>query len=93
MQRNVNDKIINYLIQYKPNRIGIFGSYARNEDNSESDIDIFIDIPGKISLFDLGGIKYDLSEILKRPVDIVTENGLNKRIRNSVLKDLKIIYE
>lgn len=93
MQGSVNKKIIDYLIRYKPNRIGIFGSYARNEDNSNSDIDILIDFKDKISLFDLGGIKYELSEILNRPVDIVTENGLNKRLRNSVMKDLKIIYE
>jgi predicted nucleotidyltransferase len=93
MQGSVNKKIIDYLIRYKPNRIGIFGSYARKEDHSNSDIDILIDFQDKISLFDLGGIKYDLSEILKRPVDIVTEKGLNKRLRNSVMKDLKIIYE
>jgi predicted nucleotidyltransferase len=93
MQGSVNKKIIDYLIRYKPNRIGIFGSYARNENNSSSDIDILIDFQDKISLFDLGGIKYELSEILNRPVDIVTENGLNKRLRNSVMKDLKIIYE
>ena len=93
MQGNVNKKIIDYLIRYKPSRIGIFGSYARNEDNFNSDIDILIDFQDKISLFDLGGIKHDLSEILNRPVDIVTGNGLNKRLRNSVLKDLKIIYE
>lgn len=93
MQGSVNKKIIDYLIRYKPNRIGIFGSYARNENNSNSDIDIFIDFQDKISLFDLGGIKYELSEILNRPVDIVTGNGLNKRLRNSVMKDLKIIYE
>ena len=93
MQGDINKKIINYLIRYKPNRIGIFGSYARNEDNSESDIDILIDFRSKISLFDLGGIKYDLSDILNRPVDIVTEKGLNKRLRDSILRDLKIIYE
>lgn len=93
MQGSVNKKIIDYLIRYKPNRIGIFGSYARNENNSNSDIDILIDFQDKISLFDLGGIKYELSEILNRPVDIVTEKGLNKRLRNSVMKDLKIIYE
>jgi predicted nucleotidyltransferase len=45
-----------------------------------------------VSLFDLGGIKYDLTEMLNRKVDIVTEKGLNKRIRHHVYKDLKIIF-
>lgn len=92
MRQDINNKIIQYLTRYKPNRIGIFGSYARNEDDSSSDIDILIDFSGKITLFDLGGIKYDLSDILNRPVDIVTERGLNSRLRDSIKKDLKIIY-
>lgn len=92
MHQDTNKKIIEYLSRYKPNRIGIFGSYARDEHNSDSDIDILVDFSGRITLFDLGGIKYDLSHLLKRSVDIVTERGLNDRLRDSIIKDLKIIY-
>jgi len=92
MRQDTKNQIIQYLKKYKPNRIGIFGSFARNEDNPDSDIDILVDFSGKITLFDLGGIKYDLSHLLNRPVDIVTERGLNNRLRDSVHKNLKIIY-
>ena len=92
MSQDINDKIITYLKRYKPKRISIFGSYARKEDTPLSDIDILIDFTEQVTLFDLGGIKYDLTEILNRPVDIVTERGMNKRIRDSVSKDLKIIF-
>lgn len=92
MHQNINIQIIEYLIRYKPKRIGIFGSYARGEDKPASDIDILVDFSGKITLFDLGGIKYDLSRLLKRPVDIVTQRGLNNRLRESINKDLIIIY-
>ncbi len=88
----INEKIINYLKKYNPSKIALFGSYARNEDNENSDIDILIDFNGKISLFDLGGIKYDLTEILNRPVDILTNNSINVKIKDNVFKDLKIIY-
>jgi predicted nucleotidyltransferase len=92
MRQDINNKIIKYLARYNPNRIGIFGSYARNEDTAQSDIDLLVDFAEEVTLFDLGGIKYDLSEILNRPVDIVTEHGVNKRIRDSINKDLKIIF-
>lgn len=92
MHQDINNKIINYLIQFNPKKIGIFGSYARNEDNPTSDIDILVDFSDKITLFDLGGMKYDLTEILKRPVDIITERGLNNRIRDSINNDLRIIF-
>jgi predicted nucleotidyltransferase len=92
MRQDIHNKIIDYLIRYKPNRIGVFGSFARGEDKPASDIDILVDFSGKVTLFDLGGIKYDLSHLLKRPVDIVTERGLSSRLRESVYKDLQIIY-
>lgn len=92
MNNEINNKIITYLSQYNPVKIGIFGSYARNEDTAESDIDILVDFKKTLSLFDLGGIKYDLIEILKRPEDIVTEKSLNKRLKKYILNDLKIIY-
>jgi hypothetical protein len=92
MDQDVNRKIVDYLKSFNPKRIGIFGSYAREENTAKSDIDILVDFQGQVSLFDLGGIKYDLTEMLNRKVDIVTEKGLNKRIRHHVYKDLKIIF-
>jgi uncharacterized protein len=93
MKHDINNLIIEYLKAYDPVQISVFGSYARNEDNPDSDIDILVRFSKRISLFDLGGIKYDLTELLNRPVDLVTENGLNEKIRPYIIKDLKIIYE
>jgi predicted nucleotidyltransferase len=43
MQRSeININIINYLRPYSPERIGIFGSFARKEETAESDIDILV---------------------------------------------------
>ena len=51
----------------------VFGSVARGEDDSTSDVDFLVDMePGK-SLLDLGGLLMDLQELLGCPVDIVTE--------------------
>ena len=92
MSQDINDKIVNYLKRFNPRRIGIFGSYARNEDTPQSDIDILVDFTGQVSLFDLGEMKVDLSELLNRSIDIVTERGINSRIRDHIYKDLKIIF-
>ncbi|MCR3884886.1 MAG: hypothetical protein NUK54_11005 [Methanothrix sp.] len=42
--------------------------------------------PGR-SLLDLGGLLMDLRDLLGCPVDVVTERGLRKRIRDQVLKE------
>ena len=92
MSQDINDKIVTYLKRFNPKRIGIFGSYARNEDTPQSDIDILVDFRDQVTLFDLGGMKVDLSEMLNRPIDIVTERGINSRIKESIYRDLKIIF-
>jgi predicted nucleotidyltransferase len=92
MSQDINDKIINYLKRFNPKRIGIFGSYARNEDTAQSDIDLLVDFSEQVTLFDLGGMKVELSEMLNRPIDIVTERGINTRIKEHIYRDLKIIF-
>ena len=51
-------------------RIGVFGSIARDEITSASDVDIVVELDHP-DLFALVGIKQELEELLHRPVDIV----------------------
>jgi len=51
-------------------RIGIFGSYAREENSDSSDIDVFVDLISP-KMFDIIGIKQDLENLTKRSIDIV----------------------
>lgn len=69
--------------------VRIFGSVARNEADTDSDIDFLVDMEPGRSLFDLGGLLMDLQELLRCKVDVVTEKGLRERIRNNVLREAK----
>ena len=51
-------------------RIGVFGSIARDEITSASDVDIVVELD-RPDLFALVGIKQELEELLHRPVDVV----------------------
>lgn len=95
MDRNqINICIINYLMPYGPERIGLFGSFARGEDNSESDIDILVKFNTTLSLLDLVKINNELSQQIGKKIDLVTEPSLkNERLKKSIYKDLQIIYE
>ena len=57
--------------EYGIERIGIFGSVARGEQTTESDVDIYFETNKKISLFRMGGLMYDLKALFGTPVDIV----------------------
>lgn len=67
--------------------IRVFGSVARKEADSKSDIDFLVDLEPGRSLFDLGGLLMDLQDLLGHNVDVVTTRGLRERIRERVLKE------
>ena len=90
----INSSIINYLRPYNPERIGIFGSFARREQTPASDIDILVKFRKTISLLDLAKIHRELSQILGIEIDLVTEASLkNERLKTYIYKDLKVIFE
>jgi predicted nucleotidyltransferase len=67
--------------------IRVFGSVARNEDTSDSDIDFLIDMEESRSLLDLVGFKQDLEAMLNRPADVLTERGISPYLRERILRE------
>ncbi len=73
----------------------IFGSFARGDDNQNSDIDIVIkEKPDKkFSYFDLADIQYKLENLLDRKVDIGFVDTFRPNVASNVKEDMKLIYE
>lgn len=89
-------KIRNTLIDFPAvEKAWIFGSFARNEDTPESDLDILIDVPEEIrfSLFDIAEIQEKLIHSLKRKVDLVMIRAVKPQVKKRIQQDLKLIYE
>jgi hypothetical protein len=80
-------EILDLAQQYGAKNVRVFGSIARGEDDEQSDIDFLVEMEPTRSLFDLGGFMMSLQELLGRPVDVVTEDGLKMRIRERVLQE------
>ena len=94
MNPEVTNIIINTLREYNPEMIGVFGSYARNENTGKSDIDILVRFKSTLSLFQLVHIENLISQKLGIKVDLVTEGAIkNKLLKESIRKDLQIIYQ
>jgi len=81
------EEILRICAKYGARNVRVFGSAARGEADEESDIDFLVEMEAGRSLFDLGGLQYELEQLLGRPVDVVTERGLKARIRERVLKE------
>jgi hypothetical protein len=67
--------------------IRVFGSVARGDAGSASDVDLLVDLDPDRSLFDLGGLLMDLTDLLGTEVDVVTEASLKPRVRQRVLAE------
>jgi uncharacterized protein len=85
----VKNIILSRLKKFDPQKVGIFGSFARGDNKKGSDIDILVEFKKIPSLLALIKLENDLSEILGIKVDLVTTGALkNKRIKKSIKKDL-----
>jgi predicted nucleotidyltransferase len=94
MNNRINDIIIDTLREFDPVMIGIFGSYARNESNKSSDIDILVKFKSTLSLLQLVHVENLISQKLGIKADLVTEGAIKNRIvKESINKDLQIIYQ
>ena len=79
-----------YLNQFGIKFIGLFGSYARDEANEKSDIDILyeIDENKKLSLFQYLKIISELENRFHTKVDLIRAKKLKSQIKDYVYKDL-----
>lgn len=81
--------------KYPIEKAWIFGSYARGEEDAESDVDLLIryEENDNLSLLDIGGIWSELHKILDKDVDLVEDGYLLPFATESANRDKVLIYE
>ena len=81
--------ILKLAQQHGIKNVRLFGSMVRDEATAASDVDFLVDLEEGRDLFDLGELLMDLQDLLKRKVDLVTDNSLHPKIRTQILKEAK----
>lgn len=70
-------------------KIGVFGSYTKGKEGTESDIDILVEFDGPIG-WDFVELKDFLENILNKKVDLVSIKALKSQIKDNILNE--VIY-
>ena len=83
--QEIKKKITPILQQYGITKAAIFGSLAKGEAKTNSDVDILVEIKSDISLLDFIGIKIELEEVLKMRVDLVEYDTIKPIIKKKIL--------
>jgi predicted nucleotidyltransferase len=73
---------------YGVKEIGIFGSLVKGSQSTNSDIDILVEFEKPIGLFGFVRLKFELSDLLGCPVDLVMKTALRPRISRQILSEV-----
>lgn len=76
--------------KYGLKSIAIFGSYARNQQTLESDIDILVEFNRQIGL-EFIDLADELEELLNINVDLVSKDGLKLKYMHSIVDELEYV--
>ncbi len=85
------EELLEILARYPMvSNVRIVGSVARGEDTENSDIDILLDASPGATLFDIGGLREDLVDVLGVPVDIISSGGrMHEYMRMAIERDAR----
>lgn len=87
IMRRIRDNSQILRSRYPIESIALFGSYARDEQNENSDIDILVDFNKPVGM-EVVDLAIELENILEQEVDLVTYNAIKNRLFNYVKSDL-----
>jgi len=90
IQNELSSRKAEFFDRFRIKNLAVFGSYARNEQRIDSDVDILVEFstPVGIEFIDLGDY---LERILKLPVDLVSRNGIKPKYFQQIEPDLKYV--
>ena len=85
--KDKREAILHLATRYGVERMRVFGSMARGQASSDSDIDFLVAFRRGRTLLDLIGFKQDLENLIGRKVDVVSEGGVSPYLRNRIFSE------
>ncbi len=86
-QRLRRQEIIGCAAEHGARTVRVFGSTARGETGTTSDVDLLVEMEPGRSLVDLVGLWQDLEDLLRTHVDVLSEGGVSPFLRERIYAD------
>ena len=80
----IKQKVIPILKEAGVKRSSLFGSYARGDNQEDSDIDILVEFPMGKTLFDLVDLEEHLKKALQKEVDVTTYKSISPHVEKYI---------
>ena len=85
------DRIKKLGNQYGARNLRVFGSVARGDAGTNSDVDLLVSLDANRTLLDLGGFQSEVETLLACKVDVVTDDSLHPLLKDKILKEAKAL--
>ncbi len=69
-------------------RLALFGSMVRNQARADSDVDILVRFDGPATASRYFGVQFFIEDLLRRPVDLVSEKALRAELKPHIEREL-----
>lgn len=90
--KNILNKNRDYFTEkYNVSNFLLFGSYAKNLQTAESDIDLLVNFSKPVDMFEFIDLQEYLTEIFNKKIDLGTVNGLKSFVKDSILKEALVL--
>lgn len=94
MRKDIKNTVSSYFAKQPVMKAWVFGSYSRDEETPDSDIDIMVRLdPNQHIGLKFFEMREDLRMLLGRDIDLVTESSLLPFARESAEHDKQLVYE
>jgi len=77
-------EILGFAAAHGARNVRVFGSLARGENGSASDVDLLVEMEPGRSLLDLVGLWQDLEDLLRTRVDVISDAGVSPHLRDRI---------
>lgn len=77
--------------KYHTSNFLIFGSYARNEQKEDSDLDLLVEFDAPVDMFTFLDLEEELHQILEIKIDLGTPESLKTLVKDKILKEALVI--
>ena len=87
------NKLIKVCRSHGARKVSLFGSFVRGEADPDSDIDLIVVFANPTGFLALVRLERELSEVMGRKVDLLTEQAISPHLRDKILSEQQVIYE
>jgi uncharacterized protein len=91
-KEDIYRKLADLLKDRGASKIAVFGSYVKEKENPDSDIDVIVEFTKRKTLLELIRIEREVSDALGIKVDLLTEKSISPYMIDSIKNEMRVIY-